>query len=327
MNETISIVVPVYNLETEIVACVESLCAQSYSRLEIILVDDGSSDKSWEILQQLELKDNRIIAIHQDNQGVTAARLAGVSRASGDYIGFVDGDDIVEPQMYERLLHNAQIYHADISHCGYQMVFPDGRVHYFYNSKMTMEQDREKGLTDLIMNKYIEPGLWTKLFRRELFSGLAEQMDRSIKINEDLLMNFILFMGAEKAVFEDICPYHYIVRSSSASRGRINHNKIFDPIKVKEAIVELAPPEVKETAKKALCGTLLDVYNSLAIVDRKTFCDEKRVIREQITLNWDCMKTLNIRRKVIAGMIRFFPSLYPTIYKIYAKYFQRSLYR
>lgn len=327
MNELISIVVPVYNLESEITACVESICAQTYPNLEIILVDDGSSDNSWSVIQQLMLRDNRIVAIHQENQGVTSARLTGIARAVGDFIGFVDGDDYVEPQMYERLLHNALAYHADISHCGYQMVFPDGRIRYFHNSQIIMERDRENGLIDLLQSDLIEPGLCNKLFRQELFVGLAEDMDRSIKINEDLLMNFYLFKGADKSVFEDVCPYHYLIRNASASRQRINRNKIFDPIKVKQRIVELSPPGVKEAANSALFSTCLDIYNSLTLTDRNVFLSEKEEVHRQVLLNWKSGKRLGMRRKVLAWLIRLLPGAYPYLYRLYAKYFQHSPYQ
>ena len=103
----ISVIVPAYNIAPYLEKSIASICAQSYKNLEIVIVDDGSSDDTLSVVQKLEKQDQRILVISKENGGVTSARLRGVSEASGEWIGFVDGDDFIEPQMYERLLHNA----------------------------------------------------------------------------------------------------------------------------------------------------------------------------------------------------------------------------
>ena len=113
--------------------CLDSILAQTHKRIEIIIVDDGSTDGTGIIIDQYASIDQRIIPIHKENGGVTSARIDGIKKASGEYLGFVDGDDYIEPEMFEKLLDNAIKYDADISHCGYQMVFP-GRVEYYYNT-------------------------------------------------------------------------------------------------------------------------------------------------------------------------------------------------
>jgi hypothetical protein len=135
-------------------------------------------------------------------------------------------------------------YGADISHCGYQMVFPSGKVDYYYNTGRIVQQDNTKGLWDLIEGSFIEPGLVCKLYRRELFAGLSEWMDTSIRINEDLLMNFYLFRQAKKSVFEDICPYRYILRPGSAATTKLNEHKLRDPMKVTQILLKEAPEAV-----------------------------------------------------------------------------------
>ena len=125
-SDLISIIVPAYNIEKFVERCLESISAQTYQDLEIIVVDDGSTDSTAEVIDQYRKKDDRVIAIHKQNGGVSTARSAGLAIATGEYIGFVDGDDYIEPQMFERLLTNMRKYGADISHCGYKMIFPDG---------------------------------------------------------------------------------------------------------------------------------------------------------------------------------------------------------
>ena len=118
MSEKISVVVPVFNIEKYVERCAYSILNQTYANLEIIMVDG-----SGKIIDQIAASDSRIKVIHKENGGVTSARMAGIKSATGEWIGFVDGDDEVEPDMFRHLLQNAIIYQADISHCGYQMPY------------------------------------------------------------------------------------------------------------------------------------------------------------------------------------------------------------
>ena len=168
----ISVIVPAFNVETTIIRTLDSILAQTYSEIEVIVVDDGSADETGRVIDNYVSQHKRVMAIHTQNHGVTVARLTGVARASGEWIGFVDGDDEIEPDMYELLLKNAERYGADISHCGYQMVFADGRISYFHNTGGLVPQDRTTGLKDLLDGSLVEPGLCNKLFRKNLFQRL-----------------------------------------------------------------------------------------------------------------------------------------------------------
>ena len=118
MEPKISVIVPAYNNAPWLPNTLDSILAQTYKNLEVIVVDDGSSDDTPAVLRCYEEKDSRIRIIRKTNGGVTSARLLGVAESTGDWIGFVDGDDYIEPQMYARLMENAVTYRADISHCG-----------------------------------------------------------------------------------------------------------------------------------------------------------------------------------------------------------------
>ena len=121
--EKISIVVPIYNVEKYVKKCIESLIKQTYKNIEIILVDDGSTDSSAEIIDEYANKDSRIIAIHQKNKGVSSARNTGLKAARGEYIGFVDPDDYVDCQMYEVMVNKLQASLADLVVCGYSKIW------------------------------------------------------------------------------------------------------------------------------------------------------------------------------------------------------------
>lgn len=326
-NDFISIIVPVFNLENELPRCLDSILAQSYQNFEIIVVDDGSSDGSANIMRQYTEKDSRIKPVFQENGGVTSARLHGVREASGQWIGFVDGDDEIEPDMYERLLKNAKIYHADISHCGYQMCFEDGRVHYFHNTGFLAQQDKITALKELLSGSRIEPGLCNKLFHKTLFQSLlhGEAVPLDIKINEDLLMNYRLFSAAEQTVFEDWCPYHYIVRSTSASRAKLNSHKIYDPIKVKEIILQGVPAELHEAAQQAYINTCINTYHAL-LMEGTEYQDALRKVHELLVKKADYFSLLGKKRRLMASMIAYTPGLYRPIYAVYSRFFQKKIY-
>ena len=206
MKTLLSIVVPAYNAESFLGNCLDSILNQTYSAIETLVIDDGSTDNTLQIAKQYQAEHpNQIHVYSTENRGVTKARFSGIEKARGEWIGFVDADDELEPDMYERLYENAQIYNADISHCGHVTIVNDGeRIHEFYNTGCLVLQDREKGLKDLLDGP-VEPSLWTKLFKRNLLKRVIKKgtMDTSVKYNEDLLLNYLLFSEASKSVYED----------------------------------------------------------------------------------------------------------------------------
>ncbi len=122
----ISVIIPVYNVERDLQRCLDSVIAQTYSHIEILLVDDGSTDNSCMICDRYAGIDSRISVIHQKNGGVGKARNAGLDAATGDYISFVDADDWLEPEMLEKLLQKAQAADASVAICGAWFHTPDG---------------------------------------------------------------------------------------------------------------------------------------------------------------------------------------------------------
>lgn len=321
MNDLISIVIPAYNIEAYLARTLDSVLAQTYENIEVIVVNDGSKDGTGAVMDRYAALDPRIRAIHKENGGVTSARLRGVAESTGEWIGFVDGDDLIEPQMYERLLENALKYRADISHCGYQMVFPS-RVDYYHNTGTLLEQDHTAGLRDLISGGLVEPALWNKLYRRSLFDGLTEKMDFSIKINEDVLMNYWLFDKAQHSVFEDICPYHYVLRPGSAATSRLNPNKLRDPLKVTKTIYadadeSLRPVVLARMARQLISGASLTLGEQSALV--KPYRVEcRRELRQRLGSILRC-SAVGRKLKLMALFTAVWPSGYALVHRLYAR--------
>lgn len=325
-KEKISVIIPVYNLENYIELTLHSVCTQTYKNLEIIVVDDGSTDNSWNLINKCSESDARVIGIHQENKGVTAARLNGINHATGTWIGFVDGDDEIDSDMFEMLINNAYKYQADISHCGYKIIFSDGRINHFYGTKDIREQDNLQGQKDLLIGNPIEPSLCNKLFRKSIVekADLKANMDLSIKINEDLLMNFLLFQKSRKSVFNDECKYSYIVRKGSSSRQGITQKRIYDHIKVREIILNCIVEELKPYAGKAYLSTCIYIYNIL--VGAKTKYPEEKNVRNLILKNRKYSKFLNKKQRFSFFLICFCPFFYKQIYKMYSKKVKNNRY-
>ena len=148
----ISVVVPVYNVEEYLDQCVESLVGQTYKNLEVILVDDGSPDNCPAMCDEWAERDNRIKVIHKENGGVSSARNAALDIASGDYIGFVDSDDWIEPDMYEILIKNAKKYDADISRCAGLFDYCDRSEEYNEVSSCTVYKGKDELIKSIIWN-------------------------------------------------------------------------------------------------------------------------------------------------------------------------------
>ena len=324
-GKTISVIVPAYNIAPWISRSLDSLLAQTHWDLEIIVVDDGSSDNIRDVLASYCEKYSNIRSIHKENGGVTSARLRGVAEATGDWIGFMDGDDYVEPQMYARLLENALEKDAQISHCGHQILFSDGRVEYVHKSEKVRTQDRRTALWELLDNRDVSLSLCTKLYRRELFQGIEAWTDTTIKYNEDLLMNYYLFNRAEKAVFEGVCPYHYILRQDSASCKGISENYIFDPIRVRQILLERCTPEMQDDVRQALIRNLLFNYAQLDThADRNQYHDFRARVRAMLQEQQPYFGLLSVRNKALAMMICKAPWTFRIAYGAYVALFQRE---
>lgn len=323
-GEKITVVVPAYNNAPWLSRSLDSLLAQTYENIEIIVVNDGSTDDTKTVLDEYTAKHERIKAIHKENGGVTSARLRGVEEATGDWIGFMDGDDIIEPEMYRHLLENAKTCGADISHCGHQVHFLDGRISYVHNSGVLRRQDNLTGMRDLLDGGLIESSLCTKLFRRELFAGLTDFIDPAIKINEDYLMNYYLFSRSKQSVFEDFCPYCYMLRQGSASYKVLHEHSIFDPIRVRKIILEHCVPEMKNDAKTAQLRNLLFAYAQLAVEPDKQYDGFRVRVRNLLKEERKYFHLLSTRNKLLANMICTAPWMFTIAYIAYVKLFQRE---
>ena len=229
-NALISIIVPIYNIEQYISQCIESLMNQTYKNIEIILVDDGSPDQCPEICDKYAEKDARIKVIHKKNGGLVSARKAGLEQASGAYIGYVDGDDWVEPELYQVLYNAALESKADIIVTGHKRNFLGTTVSIdntiaggIYKGK-TLEQEIYPRMlySGLFFQHGISTYVWNKLFKRELLIRNQMQVDDRIFVGEDAACTYPCLLEAESVHIIESNLYHYRQRANSMLKNRDN---------------------------------------------------------------------------------------------------------
>lgn len=323
-NIKISVIVPCYNIVSYLPRCIESILAQTYKNLEIILISDGSTDGTDEVIREYVKKDSRIIPVFKQNSGVSDTRNRGLDIATGDYIGFVDGDDYIEPEMYETLLKNAIENNADISHCGYQMVFPS-RVDYYYNTGKKVIQDNKKGIRDIIVGGYVEPSPCIKIYRKNIVNNL--RMPPDIKINEDVIFNFYAFVNSQKSVYEDLPFYHYILRKGSAATSKINQNKLFDPVRVRKEIFEYSlknlDNEIQSVAYSSYLNSIINLYRVVSNSKLKEYKEDSFILKRQIK---EIKGNFMLSKRVKTERFLFFhcTGLLMFTYKIYDKFLSKN---
>lgn len=312
----ISVIVPAYNVEKWIKKCLDSILEQTYTNLEVIAIDDGSTDGTGNIIDMYAQKDNRIIAVHQENAGLVRTREKGISLSSGAYIGFVDADDYIVCDMYERLLKNAVKYEADISHCGMAFCYPDGKVENHYATGKLILQDNFNGQKDLLEGCFVEPSLCNKLYRSEILQESCLNPD--ILNNEDLLRNFVAFKRSKKNVYEDFCGYQYIQRVGSMSKNeekRISSSK--HVVAARKLIVDNASEKVRPYAMQSWLSAIVTIINL------NTCCKEKNIkayckqCREILKKERSNLHYLIPRQQTAARLIIVAPALHRIIYRIY----------
>ena len=241
MEPLISVIVPVFNMAALLPRCVDSILGQTCNDIEIILVNDGSTDGTGALCTRYAQEHNNITAIHQENRGVSAARNAGITVARGRYLGFVDSDDWIEPEMYEILLKTLQKHDSKISACGYIYNRFDG-VYNKNNVDINTPDclELEAALKSLISPNGIQGFVWNKLFARELLLLAGDDkyllFDERVKICEDLLFVSRCIEVAGRIAYDKRPLYVYCVRDYGGLKD-YNRERRFSELIALESLI------------------------------------------------------------------------------------------
>ncbi|MBQ7923523.1 MAG: glycosyltransferase family 2 protein [Clostridia bacterium] len=281
MNPLISVIVPVYKVEPYLRRCVDSIIKQTYTNLEIILVDDGSPDMCGMICDEIAEKDDRIKVIHKKNGGLSDARNAGIEIATGEWLSFIDSDDWIEPTMYEKLIHNANKHSAQISIGG---VFDEAMT---IDGIVVIKTTADKGNSIEIRNKVnaIEHFLsnawsaWDKIYRREIFEGVRYPVG---EINEDEAIALYLLEKCERVVYTNEPFYHYIRRPESITTTAFNPKKLIWAKHCRDNLAWISEhyPELLPYARSRYCGCLVWLLSELSQANSELRQSSKELLKE-----------------------------------------------
>lgn len=271
--EMISIIVPVYNIKRYVEKCVKSILNQTYKDTELLLIDDGSTDGSSELCEQLAQSDSRIRVIHKKNGGLSDARNVGLKEAKGEYIGFVDGDDYIHPQMYEILLKQMVEQQADMVYCDFETVHIEqakgdkkqdtaeaGHVLVDTNINIMEADDVLRLVTNLYTKDIVA---WNKLYRREILEDLLFEKNR---LHEDLWMIPYISLKCKRVVYVDVKCYYYVEREGSITTSNVTTKRMYDLLDALANGCELLKEKQKHDAQLIvlhhLCNYIMYYYEN-----------------------------------------------------------------
>jgi len=299
-NVCISVIVAVYNVSHYVDRCIKSLISQTYKNLDIVIVDDGSTDESYEICRRYEMIDKRIKVYSKANGGLVSARKYGLQYSCGDYIAFVDGDDYLECSMYEMLLQNVLDSDADIVHSGYIEEDIDGNYTNFVNEYdetiVNLEDEKQKCdfLREYVLKIdsecIVSPSIWSKLMRR----NVAEQylkINNNSQYGEDLLFLILAIAFSKKIELIRDCKYHYVIRSESMSHKNV-HITYKNRLKLMGDLLEMVykycyMQQLIDIVEKYTCYNLVVLSDSLRpkhTIQRYFFSNIEELFRKRIVI-------------------------------------------
>lgn len=275
-EKKISIIIPVYNGEMWLGRCLDSLMRQTiFPDMEIIIVDDGSQDGSWEQIAQYAQHSSQIVALRVPNGGVSKARNTGMEQARGEFVGFVDADDWVAPDFYERLYSAATAEHADIVSMGFVVVEADARHGM---DCPTAAEYSVLGQKDALC-RYLDGGMdihvWTKIFRRT--ESAAFRFDDTLAIAEDRMFVFRQIIQAERVVLLPQCGYYYFQNENSAVHQAFSA-KEFGDTEVSRRILDTIRDRFPELYPQAQC---MDISAKCRILGKLAASGQKNAYRDQ----------------------------------------------
>lgn len=238
----ISVIVPVYNVNMYLKRCLDSIRTQTYQNMNIILVDDGSTDSSGHICDEYANMDNRICTIHKANGGLSSARNVGISASKGEYITFIDSDDFVCNEYMQRLFQLLTDYKADISVMGYQKFTEPSKVNRCDRNLKIRYFTKTAAISNMWYKKNINCSAWGKLYKKSVFEGITFPEG---KIFEDLGTTYKLFWQADRIVYSSERLYYYYQRNESIMKKKFDLDKM-DRITISENLLEWAGNQNRE---------------------------------------------------------------------------------
>lgn len=253
---TISVIVPVYKVESYLDRCIESIVSQTYRELEIILVDDGSPDRCPHICDDWSKKDCRIKVIHKENGGLSDARNAGILAARGELIGFVDSDDWIAPEMYQRLQSALVSDQSDIAACAVEMIWEDRTQRNLLTVRENCLMNSQEAQQALLEETKLKQPVWYKLYRRRVLEGIFFEKGR---MHEDVFWSYQVIGNAERVSLIDYIGYYYWQRSDSIMGERYSFKRldVMEAYCLRYEYIHIFFPALEKEARRSILANCI----------------------------------------------------------------------
>ena len=330
----ISIIIPVYNVAKYLSEALDSVLNQTYSNLEIIIIDDGSTDGSEKICDYYASKDSRIVVVHQNNQGLSAARNKGLDIMTGEYVSFLDPDDVILPKFIDTLYYTIKNTYVDCVICNYATIYSEDKT-IDINNKPKKELNIDNGifnnkeiLSNLVDGK-INMAVWNKLYKKELWKDVRFPVGY---VYEDVITIYKIFSKTyNTCITDDLLLIHRNHKNSIT--GTLSLKNISDFQKAHYELAEIVKSNINgifnEYQYNDLCRRNLFMYISKYFVYKVNNIDNNKKIELLLKNNInDLMKNVNkkdfnLKNKIIYFMYNNCPSVLEVIYKLY--FFKKSI--
>lgn len=309
-NSLVSVIIPVYNVEKYLKRCIDSVLNQSYKNLEIIIIDDGSKDKSSEICDNYKIKDKRVFVVNTKNKGLSEARNKGIEISKGEYISFIDSDDWVESTYIEKLMDLLLEYKVDISICDFKKVYNEKieNKNYNYNEKIETYTNKE-ALDELFKSDAPKFGVsWGKIYKRYLFDNIRFPKGR---YHEDDFTTYKLFDKSTKIVSTNEKLIYYFQRKDSIMGTSYKLDKRLDVVQAFNEQREYFHEKNYIKLKKLATVRLFYAYFDIPEEINKSLREEYMKIYQELP-----REEMDIKSRIKVKLMYHTPRLYLLLLKI-----------
>lgn len=322
MNDLISVIIPVYNVEKYLPNCIDSVIKQTYTNLEILLINDGSTDSSPKICEEYKNKDNRIKVIHKQNGGLSDARNVGIENAQGKYMTFIDSDDDIEIDYIEYLYNLIEKYNTHMSIATYTVVSKDKKINIGQGYEEETVLDEKKCLERLLCEHGLSVSACAKLYEKSLFENIKFPKG---KLCEDNGTTYKLIMKCNKIAYGSKSIYNYYKRENSIMTSTFNMKKL-DLIELTDKMcddIESKYPELNSSTDKKRIVSRFSILRQMLV--GKLNQEQKNVVKEIKkhikTKKWQILKNPKIdkRDKIALISLMFGDKFFAFAWKVYSK--------
>lgn len=303
----ISIIVPIYNRENNIKRCIESILEQDYKNIEVILVNDGSTDSTLDICNSYKELDKRVVVVDKKNGGVSSARNDGIKKSSGEFIQFVDSDDYIDKNMCSTLIRKIKEDDADVVICGYKKINKNNEE--IIQCKSKISKNGIYGLRDefsILYEKFLINPPWNKLYKK---NAITNYFETDISLGEDLIFNISNISNIKKISIINNALYNYVQdTANSLTSINSNHDRIYIAIKIYREINKILDihgiePEYRKAVNNILIKDTIDYFQALVLNKNIRYNEKLNKINSCVNLDYVQMASKKAERLTLQNKI------------------------